>query len=114
MQCVGEHSSDIPSDLRKTIKRSSKSKKALRLLEKEMFKNPTYKHLVGTTQAIDLIQGGVKTNALPEQAWAVVNHRISVIRFVLNIFFLQWVFIKKKQFCRGCERSRFKPVELPG
>ncbi|KAI6117456.1 hypothetical protein EV401DRAFT_2197705 [Pisolithus croceorrhizus] len=26
---------------------------------------------------VDIIQGGVKVNALPEQAWAVVNHRIS-------------------------------------
>lgn len=31
-----------------------------------------------TTQAVDLISGGVKVNALPEQATAVVNHRIDV------------------------------------
>ena len=37
----------------------------------------SFKALVGTTQAVDLIQGGVKTNALPESAWAVVNHRIA-------------------------------------
>lgn len=84
LRCIGQHGSDVSSDLRKTIKRSAKSKKALRSLEQEMFKNPVYKHLVGTTQAIDLIQGGVKTNALPEQAWAVVNHRIAVIRSVGN------------------------------
>ena len=41
------------------------------------------KNLVGTTQAIDLIQGGVKTNALPERAWAVVNHRIATERFII-------------------------------
>jgi len=35
------------------------------------------KALVGTTQAIDLINGGVKVNALPESAEAVVNHRIA-------------------------------------
>lgn len=82
MQCIGQHGVDVSSSLRKTIKRSAKSNHALHSLENEMFKNPVYKHLVGTTQAIDLIQGGVKTNALPEQAWAVVNHRISVIRLV--------------------------------
>lgn len=43
-----------------------------------------YKSLVGTTQAIDLIHGGVKSNALPERAWAVVNHRISVVRFAAS------------------------------
>jgi len=37
--------------------------------------------LVTTTQAIDLIEGGVKSNALPELVWAVVNHRISVLRY---------------------------------
>lgn len=31
-----------------------------------------------TTQAVDLISGGVKINALPEQATAVINHRIDV------------------------------------
>ncbi|PWN49259.1 carboxypeptidase S [Violaceomyces palustris] len=29
-----------------------------------------------TTQAVDLISGGVKVNALPEEATAVINHRI--------------------------------------
>lgn len=31
-----------------------------------------------TTQAVDLISGGVKINALPEQASTVINHRIDV------------------------------------
>ncbi|CAK5274518.1 unnamed protein product [Mycena citricolor] len=31
-----------------------------------------------TTQAVDIISGGVKVNALPELATAIVNHRISV------------------------------------
>lgn len=31
-----------------------------------------------TTQAVDLISGGVKINALPEQATSVINHRIDV------------------------------------
>jgi len=47
-----------------------------------VFKNPTYKSSVGTTQAIDIIRGGVKANALPETAWALVNHRISVVSSV--------------------------------
>ena len=33
--------------------------------------------LVGTTQASDLVRGGVKANALLESAWAIVNHRIA-------------------------------------
>ena len=41
--------------------------------------------LVTTTQAIDLIGGGVKSNALPELAWAVVNRRISVLSSVGDV-----------------------------
>lgn len=48
--------------------------------------DPAFKALVGTTQAIDLIQGGVKTNALPEQAWAVVNHRLATERCAIFQF----------------------------
>ncbi|KAG5645625.1 hypothetical protein DXG03_005616 [Asterophora parasitica] len=77
-QCYAEHGKEFPDELRKTVKRSASSKKALRKLEKEIFKNPAYKSNVGTTQAIDIIGGGVKANALPEQAWAIVNHRIAV------------------------------------
>ena len=50
-----------------------------------MIKDPFYKPLIGTTQAIDLVRGGVKTNALPEEAWAVVNHRIATQRSVFCI-----------------------------
>ena len=38
---------------------------------------------LGTTQAVDLISGGVKVNALPEKAHVVVNHRIAEHRQVL-------------------------------
>ena len=47
-----------------------------------MTRDPIYSALIGTTQAIDLVQGGVKSNALPEEAWAVINHRIATQRSV--------------------------------
>ncbi|KAF5375364.1 hypothetical protein D9615_008006 [Tricholomella constricta] len=82
LQCFAEHGKNLPEELRRTIKRSWSSKKDLHKLEKEILRNPIYKSMVGTTQAVTLIEGGVKANALPEQAWAVVNHRISVISSV--------------------------------
>ncbi|RDB15819.1 Carboxypeptidase S [Hypsizygus marmoreus] len=85
LQCVSEHAKDVPADLRRIIKHSASSDKALHALEKEVLKNLIYRSLVGTTQAIDLIQGGVKANALPERAWAVVNHRISVASSVEEV-----------------------------
>ncbi|KAJ2915488.1 hypothetical protein MD484_g4928, partial [Candolleomyces efflorescens] len=39
---------------------------------------PVVRSLVPTTKAIDMIHGGVKFNALPESAWAAINHRVSV------------------------------------
>ncbi|KAG0709281.1 hypothetical protein DFH29DRAFT_1027230 [Suillus ampliporus] len=75
-QCL-VHAPGLPASLRKDIIHAEHSERALRRTERELFKNPMLRNLIGTTQAIDLIHGGVKVNALPEQAWAVVNHRIS-------------------------------------
>lgn len=38
---------------------------------------PSIKYLLQTSQAVDIISGGVKVNALPERAQAVVNHRVN-------------------------------------
>ncbi|KAJ2977815.1 hypothetical protein NUW54_g11373 [Trametes sanguinea] len=38
---------------------------------------PRFEAVLRTTQAVDLVQGGVKVNALPEKVSAVVNHRIA-------------------------------------
>ena len=84
-QCLAAYAPDLPKSVRKAIKKSTKSDKALREAEKALFKDVRFKALVGTTQAIDLIGGGVKTNALPESAWAVVNHRIATDRYVATI-----------------------------
>ena len=72
----------MPSELRKALLDADQSDKALHAAEKILFQDRMFRSLVGTTQAIDLISGGVKTNALPESAWAVVNHRIATDRFV--------------------------------
>ncbi|KAJ3824466.1 hypothetical protein F5880DRAFT_1480165 [Lentinula raphanica] len=76
LQCYAGYGKDMPSALRKAIIRSKHSHKALKRLSGILFKDPANVALTGTTHAIDLIYGGVKSNALPEQAYAVVNHRI--------------------------------------
>ncbi|KAJ4245790.1 hypothetical protein NW762_013914 [Fusarium torreyae] len=35
-------------------------------------------YLITTTQAVDVVQGGVKVNALPERTTVLINHRINV------------------------------------
>jgi len=85
LQCIAEHGKSIPSELQNVIKKSAHSDKALGALQHVVREDKVLSSLVGTTQAIDLIQGGVKSNALPEKAWAVVNHRIAVIRYALHV-----------------------------
>ncbi|KAJ6627633.1 carboxypeptidase S [Mycena sp. CBHHK59/15] len=76
-QCFGAHGPAIAPKLRSAILRAVKSKKALRTAESMLLQDKMFKALVGTTLAVDIINGGVKSNALPEQASAVVNHRIA-------------------------------------
>ncbi|KAI0251453.1 carboxypeptidase S [Lactifluus subvellereus] len=85
VQCVGEHAKNFPESLRALIKASAQSDGALHKLEAELIKNDAYKALIGTTQAIDLVQGGVKANALPEETWAVINHRIAMQSSVAEV-----------------------------
>ena len=82
IQCLGEHATDLPKSLKRLIRKSVKSNKALRKVEEAFFTDRGIKAQAGTTQAIDLITGGVKVNALPETADAVVNHRIAPDRYV--------------------------------
>ena len=82
LQCLAAHAPTLPSGLRKSILDAEKSDKALHAVEKILFQDRTFRALVGTTQAIDVIFGGVKANALPESAWAIVDHRIATERSV--------------------------------
>lgn len=76
IQCL-VHTAGIPSSLKSDILESQTSDEALARVQKTILADlPAMKYLIQTTQAIDLVQGGVKVNALPEQATAVVNHRI--------------------------------------
>ncbi|KAJ7484247.1 hypothetical protein FB451DRAFT_1231879 [Mycena latifolia] len=76
-QCFGAHGPAVPKALKRAILRAGHSEKARRAAEGMLLEDPMFRALVGTTQAVDLVSGGVKSNALPEQALALVNHRIA-------------------------------------
>ncbi|KAF8312644.1 carboxypeptidase S [Clavulina sp. PMI_390] len=80
MQCVAENGHGVSPDYLKLVKKSLTSDKALKKLESQLMgmAGAQAKALVMTTQAVDIVHGGVKVNALPERASAVVNHRISI------------------------------------
>ncbi|KAK7457811.1 hypothetical protein VKT23_010153 [Stygiomarasmius scandens] len=77
--CFSAHAQTLPPSLRTNIRRSLSSDSALADLGKQVFSmSRLWKSMSGTTQAIDVIHGGVKSNALPEQAFALINHRIGI------------------------------------
>ncbi|KAF8609702.1 carboxypeptidase S [Ceratobasidium sp. AG-I] len=99
LQCVAAHAPSTPVSFRDSIFSSicsssaskneqSKCDKALQAVEDQLFNAGSEfnggseaaarssRSLLRNTQAADMILGGVKSNALPELASAVVNHRI--------------------------------------
>ncbi|KAG1821064.1 uncharacterized protein BJ212DRAFT_977270 [Suillus subaureus] len=77
-QCLAAYNPVYPDDLRKLARKAVTDDAALKVLQERLLaSHPQYKAILGTTQAVDLVEGGVKVNALPERASAVVNHRIA-------------------------------------
>jgi Gly-Xaa carboxypeptidase len=69
----------MESWLRNQLKKALKNKKAAKKVAKYLAdRDITERYLLQTSQAIDLISGGVKINALPEKVHAVMNHRVAV------------------------------------
>jgi Gly-Xaa carboxypeptidase len=78
MQCGAVHGHNAPSLARKAIVRAGFDKYANKKVVESLSKNPLAKYLIQTSQAIDIIFGGEKANALPEHVQMTVNHRIAV------------------------------------
>ncbi|RMZ75592.1 hypothetical protein DV737_g5201, partial [Chaetothyriales sp. CBS 132003] len=84
LTCGAEHAPDFPSKLKGLLKQrlasgSSKPKKGTDRLAMEVAKEGlAIRYLMQTSVAADVIQGGVKVNALPERTAATINHRINV------------------------------------
>lgn len=87
LQCGAEHSPNFPKKLKKLLgthpssqERSgtcSTRKPDYLALEAAKQGRPI-KYLMQTSQAVDVIEGGVKVNALPERTSVVVNHRVNI------------------------------------
>lgn len=82
-QCLAAHAPSLGASLRSHIFSSAYSNDSLKKVEELMSEDLATKALFSTTQAIDVVRGGEKINALPESAWAIVNHRVSTDRCVI-------------------------------
>ncbi|ODV80490.1 carboxypeptidase S [Suhomyces tanzawaensis NRRL Y-17324] len=78
LQCVAEHSKSVDKTLKKNILKAHFDQNANKKVIEYWTKNPGDKYLITTSQAVDIIQGGVKSNALPEYAEVLINSRIAV------------------------------------
>jgi acetylornithine deacetylase/succinyl-diaminopimelate desuccinylase-like protein len=71
--CASEHAPSFPSRWARLLRRPATWAKFTKEFVAESLAN---KALLGTTQAVDVVQGGVKVNALPELVTAQVNYRV--------------------------------------
>jgi Gly-Xaa carboxypeptidase len=83
LHCGAEYSPDFPKQLKKLLaKRASHAQtckaKPDHLALEAAKQGVSIKYLMQTSQAVDVISGGVKVNALPERVTVTVNHRINV------------------------------------
>ncbi|KAK5074946.1 hypothetical protein LTR64_001151 [Lithohypha guttulata] len=83
LTCGAEHAPDFPSKLRKLLHRRQKSIHSCKAKQDHLAieaakQGPGTKYLMQTSVAADLIEGGVKVNALPERTTAIINHRINI------------------------------------
>lgn len=69
LNCMADHGPSFPKKMKKDVKRPQKWKKLAKELAGSDRKLNSF---LSTTQATDLISGGVKVNALPE----VVNGKV--------------------------------------
>lgn len=85
-QCLAAYGPNVPDDVKVLAKLALYDDDALEDLERALIAwTPFSAAQLGTTQAVDLISGGVKVNALPETAYAVINHRIAEHRCILRL-----------------------------
>ncbi|EMD39017.1 hypothetical protein CERSUDRAFT_93058 [Gelatoporia subvermispora B] len=86
LQCQAAHDPRVPASLRTLVKQATTNDKALDRLELVMAgRDRMFAPMCGTTQAVDIIHGGVKTNALPELAWLIVNHRLDAFSSIADL-----------------------------
>ncbi|SCW03157.1 LAFE_0G04214g1_1 [Lachancea fermentati] len=78
LTCIAEHKRDLPEEIKYAILDAPYSEKSKGNLIKFISKQKLMRELLRTSQAVDIIRGGIKANALPEVTSFLVNHRIDV------------------------------------
>lgn len=83
-QCAAEHAPDFDSGLKRTLLSIDRAGH-WNEFTKYLAQDPRTKYSVRTSQAVDVIHGGTKVNALPERVEVTINHRINVGSTVADV-----------------------------
>lgn len=78
LYCLAEHSKILNKSFKGDILKAQIDQNANQRVVEYLSKDAETKYLITTSQAVDIIEGGVKSNALPEHVSVVVNSRIAV------------------------------------
>lgn len=73
MVCASRYAATFPHKLKRLVQKHN-----LHKLAKALRSDLSSRYLMATSIAETIIRGGVKVNALPESAVAVINHRIAI------------------------------------
>lgn len=76
LHCGAEHGADFPDKLRKILEDSTRSTDEL--AHEAAKESLGIRYLMQTSQAVDIINGGVKVNALPDRVTMTINQRVNV------------------------------------
>lgn len=76
LQCMADKGYLMDPTLKTSIKRMTFDSKAKEFVLKVLDKDIMTRYLASTSQAINIIDGGMKINALPEKVTLKINHRI--------------------------------------
>ncbi|CAB4256483.1 similar to Saccharomyces cerevisiae YJL172W CPS1 Vacuolar carboxypeptidase yscS [Maudiozyma barnettii] len=77
MTCAAEYSSLLPTSIKEMVLGAATNETLENLLGQTLYNTELTKNYITTTQAVDIINGGVKANALPETTEFTVNHRVA-------------------------------------
>ena len=85
LYCLAEHSKILNKSIKGDILKAQIDQNANQRVVEYLSKDAETKYLITTSQAVDIIEGGVKSNALPEHVSVVVNSRIAVEKNVNTV-----------------------------
>ncbi|KAF5092671.1 hypothetical protein D0Z00_004469 [Geotrichum galactomycetum] len=78
LQCLAVHSDELDPAFRAAILNAGHNSVANRAVQRAISADRLTRYNIQTSQALDLVSGGLKINALPEEVVLAVNFRVSV------------------------------------